>query len=126
MGLPIRTAEDLGEKIRGQRRALGLDQAELARRAGVSRQWISEVENGKERAEIGSVLNTLAVLGIPLQVEMDMVAQVPMRNKPKRPKDPSRRVTAEPPAPTQPPRGSAILDHLATFRRERPSRWPKS
>ena len=32
---------------------LGLDQAELAEKAGTSRKWLIEVEQGKPRAEIG-------------------------------------------------------------------------
>ena len=59
----VRPAE-VGRSIRDRRRALGLDQATLAKRVGVSRQWIVEVERGKERAEIGLVLRTLAALGL--------------------------------------------------------------
>ena len=44
------------------------DQAELARRIGVSRQWVVEVERGKPRAEIGLILRALNALDTPLQV----------------------------------------------------------
>jgi HTH-type transcriptional regulator/antitoxin HipB len=54
----IRTPQDLGFVIREQRKKLGLDQSELARRAAVSRQWIVEVEKGKPRAEVGLLLRT--------------------------------------------------------------------
>lgn len=63
-----RTPTDLGLIIRDRRRALGLDQAALARRVGVSRQWIVEMERGKPRAEVGLVLRTLSALGIRLEV----------------------------------------------------------
>ena len=43
----LRTPADFGAAIREQRRVLDLDQAALARRVGVSRQWIIEVEKGK-------------------------------------------------------------------------------
>lgn len=46
----------------------------MARRIGVSRQWLVEVERGKPRAEIGWVLRALNVLGIPLQVGYPMYA----------------------------------------------------
>lgn len=62
----VRTPADIGGLIRTRRRELGLDQAELAARVGVSRLWIIEIERGKPRAELGLVLRTLAVLGIEL------------------------------------------------------------
>lgn len=65
----IRTAADLGALIRARRIKLGLDQRTLAQRAGVSRQWIVEVEKGKPRAEIGLLLRTIAALGIALTEE---------------------------------------------------------
>jgi HTH-type transcriptional regulator/antitoxin HipB len=65
----IRTPLDLGLTMRHQRRRLGLNQADLASRVGVSRQWIVAVENGKARAELGLVLRTLAALDLTLTVE---------------------------------------------------------
>lgn len=62
----IHTPEDLGHVIRERRKGLGLDQAALAERAGVSRQWVVEVEGGKPRAEVGLVLRVLRVLGVEL------------------------------------------------------------
>jgi HTH-type transcriptional regulator / antitoxin HipB len=62
----IRTPVDLGALIRDRRTKLGLDQKSLAEKAGVSRQWIVEIEKGKPRAEIGLVLRTIAALGILL------------------------------------------------------------
>jgi HTH-type transcriptional regulator/antitoxin HipB len=62
----IRTPADLGALIRDRRLGLGLDQAELASRVGVSRLWINQVERGKPGASIGLVLRTLLVLGIEL------------------------------------------------------------
>lgn len=65
-GTVIRTPANLGALIRDRRRGLGLDQAELADRVGVSRLWINQVERGKPGAGIGLVLRTLMVLGIEL------------------------------------------------------------
>ena len=64
--MQVRTDRDLGVLIRDRRKELGLDQATLASRVDVSRQWIVEVEKGKPRAEIGLILRTLRVLGIEL------------------------------------------------------------
>ena len=47
----------------------GLTQAQLARRAEVSRQWLSGVERGREGAELGRVLRTLACAGVILKFE---------------------------------------------------------
>ena len=52
--------------LRERRRALGMDQAALARQVGVSRQWVVGFEAGKERAEVGLVLRALAAVGIEL------------------------------------------------------------
>ncbi|MEO7329368.1 MAG: helix-turn-helix transcriptional regulator [Minicystis sp.] len=65
----IQTPEDLGQAIRARRTELGLDQGSLARRIGVSRQWIVEIERGKPRAEIGLLLRTLSILGLDLAVK---------------------------------------------------------
>ena len=65
----LRTPADFGAVIREQRRLLDLDLATLAKRAGVSRQWIIEVEKGKPRAAMQLVLRTLEVLGIELWTE---------------------------------------------------------
>lgn len=62
----IRTPADLGALIRDRRKQLGVDQAELAKRIGTSRQWIIGVERGRTRAELGLVLRALDQLGIPL------------------------------------------------------------
>jgi len=63
---PVLTAAELGIAIRDRRRELGWDQARLAAAVGVSRQWISEVERGKPRAEVGLVFRTARALGLEL------------------------------------------------------------
>ena len=62
----IRNPADIGALIRDRRIKLGLDQLSLAKKAGTSRKWLIEVENGKSRAEIGLVFRTLNALGIVL------------------------------------------------------------
>src|SRR6185437_7975927 len=67
----IRTATDLGAFIRERRIKLGMDQSDLAEKAGTSRKWVVEVEQGKPRAEIGLVLRTLKTLGVSLDIAVD-------------------------------------------------------
>ena len=62
----IRTPTDLGAAVRDRRKQLGLDQSTLAKRIGVSRQWVIEVEHGHPRAELALVLRTIDVLDIHL------------------------------------------------------------
>ncbi|GMU23308.1 MAG: hypothetical protein AMXMBFR13_33870 [Phycisphaerae bacterium] len=62
----IRTPTDLGAVIRARRRELGWDQQTLAKKIGVSRQWVIEIEKGKPRAEVGLVLRALNALGVSL------------------------------------------------------------
>lgn len=70
-GIPVRTPADIGALIRDRRKALGLDQAALAAKVGVSRLWINQVEGGKSGANLGLVLRTLAALDITLSVTSD-------------------------------------------------------
>ena len=69
MGILIHTPEEIGLVIRERRRELGLDQSALAKRVGVSRQWIVAVERGKQRAEVGLVLRTLRALELVLTAD---------------------------------------------------------
>ena len=64
--MSIRTPADLGAVIREYRKLRGLDQAELAKRIGVSRQWVIGIERGRARAELGLVLRALDALGLQL------------------------------------------------------------
>ena len=67
----LRTPADLGALIRHHRIKLGLNQSSLAKKVGVSRQWLIELEKGKPRAGVGLVLRTLHALGLLLDVEED-------------------------------------------------------
>jgi len=62
----LRTPHDIGAFIRQRRRELGLDQRTLAKRVGVSRLWIIEIEAGKPRAALALVLRTLDFLDVRL------------------------------------------------------------
>ena len=69
----IRTPAELGAVLRDRRKQLKLDQAALAKRIGVSRQWVIEVERGHARAELGLVLRAIDVLDIHLDATIDEV-----------------------------------------------------
>jgi len=64
----LTTVRDLGAAVRRVRRENGLTQQRLAERAGVSRQWLSGMESGKNpSAELRKVLDVLAALGLALE-----------------------------------------------------------
>lgn len=62
----IHTAADLGRAIRARRLELGLQQTDLAMQSGVSTPTVSAIENGKETARVGLVLQLCRDLGIQL------------------------------------------------------------
>ena len=62
----INTPRDLGAAIRERRKALGLDQIDLAERVGASRRWLIQVENGKSGASFGLLLRTMHALGMQM------------------------------------------------------------
>ena len=64
----VRSIRDLASAARGRRLDLGLNQAELAERAGVSRKWLVEFEAGKPSAELGLAMRVLDELGLALDV----------------------------------------------------------
>lgn len=65
---PIRSLHQLSSAVRARRVSLGLSQAALADRAGVSRSWVNEFEAGKATAEIRAVLAVLAALALDLDL----------------------------------------------------------
>ena len=64
----ILQTKDLADIIRQSRKLQGLTQEDLAGLSGLGRRFISEIENGKQTAQIGKVFVVLNVLGIGLQV----------------------------------------------------------
>lgn len=62
----IDNPEALGSLIRRRRTDLGLNQTELADVAGTSLRFVSELERGKQTAQLGGVLRVLAALGVRL------------------------------------------------------------
>lgn len=66
-GKITRTGE-IGELVRRKRREIGMRQADLAALAGVGTRFLSELENGKETAEVGRVLRVCRRLGLDLWI----------------------------------------------------------
>ena len=66
----VRTPVDLGAVIRDRRKQLKLNQATFAKRIGLSRQWVIELEHGHIRAELGLVLRALDALDIHLDASV--------------------------------------------------------
>lgn len=78
MPMPITSIRDLAVAVRGRRLGLGLSQADVARRARVSRQWIGEIESGKPTAELQLVIRLVDALGLCLSLdERDAPAREP-------------------------------------------------
>lgn len=65
----IATSKDIGSLIRAERKRQGFTQTELAGLCGVGLTFLSNLENGKQTAELGKALNVLTMLGIDLFAE---------------------------------------------------------
>jgi len=85
----VETVNNIRLAVRGKRHALDLSQEQVAERAGVSRKWLSEFEQGKVNVELGLVLRLLEVLDLEFSVESKHPAQ---RQSAK--KEPNRKATA--------------------------------
>ncbi len=64
----VNSINDLAAAVRGRRLALGLTQAGLAGRIGVSRDWVNYFESGKPTVELILVLRVLEALDLTLEV----------------------------------------------------------
>lgn len=66
----VKTAKDVGNLVHDRRKALGLTQAELAARVGVSRLWVNQVESGHGGAAVAKVLQLLSALGMTVNLDL--------------------------------------------------------
>ena len=64
----VEGASDYGRAVRAARKEARLSQMQLAKRCGCSQRFVSEVERGKETAELGRAFKLLEVLNAPLSV----------------------------------------------------------
>lgn len=57
--------QELGRRIRDERRRLGLSQEELANRAGLHRTYIGSLERGERNISIASLYTVATVVAVP-------------------------------------------------------------
>ena len=60
---------NFANKIRQERKALGLNQTELAEMAGTGINFVSQLEMGKESIRLDKLLAILKVLGLEMQLQ---------------------------------------------------------
>lgn len=63
----ITSSEDFGKVLKTRRKSLGYTQAYLAEFTGFSTSFISNLENGKETAELGKAIFLMNLLGLDLE-----------------------------------------------------------
>ena len=66
--MKIADVKDFGAAIRARRKQLNYTQAQLASFTGFSVSFLSDLENGKETAEIGKALFIAQTLGIDMEL----------------------------------------------------------
>ncbi len=64
----ISTPEELGRLVRLKRTEIGVVQETAAGMAGVGTKFFSHLENGKETAELGKVLQVLRKMGLEVYI----------------------------------------------------------
>ena len=64
----IETAEDIGRAVRRKRKDQKVLQEKAAGLSGVGTKFLSQLENGKDTAEIGKILQVLRTLGLELYI----------------------------------------------------------
>ena len=67
--MKITDSKILGQEIRARRKELGYTQAYLSEATGFSVTFISDVERGKQTAEIEKTSRLINILGLDLLVE---------------------------------------------------------
>lgn len=67
--MKITSSKDFGKAIKEKRKSLGYTQVYLSEYTGFSTSFISNLENGKETAELGKAIFLLNLLGMDLEVK---------------------------------------------------------
>lgn len=68
MKVPVKSVADIGQAIRVTRICQDLDQLTAAQLSNAGQSFMSHLENGKETAQIGKVLQVLESLGIGIEL----------------------------------------------------------
>ncbi|MEJ1089769.1 helix-turn-helix domain-containing protein [Microbacterium sp. Mu-80] len=66
--MEVRAASDFGALVAERREVLNLSQAELARRAGVTREWVVRLENGSTAVTLFRLMRVLRELNLVVDV----------------------------------------------------------
>jgi HTH-type transcriptional regulator / antitoxin HipB len=64
----ITSSQDLGTLIKLKRKEVGIKQETAAGISGVGTKFLSQLENGKETAELGKTLQVLRKMGLDLYI----------------------------------------------------------
>lgn len=75
MEIPLHSVTDLGLVLRATRKGSKVRLDDLAAIAGVSKQFVSDVEYGKQTVQMGLVLKLLAEMGLTLTVTLPPAAE---------------------------------------------------
>lgn len=67
--MQIDTVSELSKLIKDTRKSQGLTQADLAISANVGVRFIVDLENGKETAQIGKILQVCQMLGLEIDIK---------------------------------------------------------
>jgi len=78
MQITIQSVTDLGLALRATRKSSRVRLDDLADLAGVSKQFVSDVEHGKQTVQLGLVLRLLAEMGVILTVDIPSAAEEPL------------------------------------------------
>lgn len=70
MKIPVESVADIGQVIRITRISQDLDQLTAAQLSSAGQSFLSHLENGKETAQIGKVLQVLKSLGIRVELTL--------------------------------------------------------
>lgn len=70
MKIPVESVADIGQVIRITRISQDLDQLTAAQLSSAGQSFLSHLENGKETAQIGKVLQVLESLGIGIELTL--------------------------------------------------------
>ncbi len=75
MKTPIASVQELGLLLRAVRQSSGVRLDDLAASAGVSKQFMTDLERGKPTIQMGLVLKVLAEIGLTLEADTPDAAQ---------------------------------------------------
>ena len=67
--MKVNNAAEFGEALRMRRKELNYTQAFLAEFSGFSVSFISDLENGKDTAELGKALYLASLIGLDIEVK---------------------------------------------------------